>query len=214
MTTMPAPESILINNRYLGHYRWFQGRSEELVDDSSPPYIVPFTVSILASQSIFLDQFYSPAATLIIPVLRINVPYGYLLLIMIQFITALLVKWAYAPLSFSLPGSCALPDYQALKQIYSSFPQQKNGMNARTLRLNNSSQTTEESTPIFPEGIAINLSFLSPFSAPASRASTIYALKLTLIKDTPGYIIPVITLIIYFLLKPFLNNSNNKNNKR
>lgn len=214
MTAMPAPESILINNRYLGHYRWFQGRSEELVDDSSPPYIVPFTVSILASQSIFLNNFYSPAATLIIPVLRINIPYGYLLIIMIQFITALLVKWAYAPLLFPLPGGSAIPDYQALKQIYSSFPQQKNEMNARTLPLNNSGRTTEEFTPIFPDGLTINLSLLSPFSSPTGRATTLYAIKLTLIKNTPGYIIPVITLIIYFLLKPFFKNSNNKNKKR
>lgn len=210
-----------MNSQYTGRYRFFTGRTEEGGDESSPPYVVPLTVSILASQSIFLGEFYSPVATLIIPIVREKVPYAYLLIIMMQAVTALLVKWAYAPTPLYKPllgNYQALPDLKSLQQI-SSFPPSPNAIKrTTTLQNNNNRNEGVPSTPLLPEGIAINLSFLSPFSAPTSRAASLFAIKLTLIRDAPGYIISLITLIIYFVLKPFVeknkNDTANKNNTK
>jgi len=225
MTFVPQQNGILMNSQYTGRYRFFAGGNEERVDaDSSPPYVVPFTVSILASQSIFLDQ----ASTLIIPFYRTKVPYGYIFIIFMQAVTALLVKWAYTPSPLYMPllgNYQSLPDFQSLQKIASMSQSQGNPRlnqgnkkKNRTLSICNRTATNTDdefpSDPILAEGIAINLSFISPFSSPNSRASSLYTIELTLIKNTPGYLVPLITLIIYFVLKPFFtNNKNNNNNK-
>ncbi len=220
---------ILMNSKYTGRYRFFTGRNEENdVDDSSPPFVVPVTVSILASQSLFLRELYSPASSLIIPFYRIDIPYGYIFVIFMQAVTALLVKWAYTPSPLYRPllgNYQSLPDFEALKKIsLMTQPQGNTRLNLgtkrtnRTLSLNNGSNQDEfPSGPLLPEGIAISLSFISPFSNPTTRASNLLSLKLTLIKTNRGYIISLLTLIIYFVVKPFLrnkkdNNANNSNN--
>lgn len=217
MAFVQPQNDILMNSRYAGRYRFFTGRTEEPIDDSSPPYVVPFTVSILASQSLFLDQYYSPAATLIIPFIRKDIPFGYILIIFMQAVTALLVKWAFAPSPLYKPllgNYQALPDFHALQQI-SALPQSPNAIKRpqRLLNLNNNNNNNNDdevpSTPLLPEGITINLSFLAPFSAPTSRAASLFSIKLTLIKSNRGYLISVITLIIYFVIKPFLKKNNN-----
>lgn len=227
MASVSPQSGILMNSQYIGRYRFFAGRAAEYADDSTPPYVVPFTISILASQSLFLNEYYSPAAALIIPIYRVEVPYAYLMVIIMQAVTALLVKWAYTPTPFYIPllgGQQAVPDFETLKYITSltnsqgnSFGFNGNTRSNRTLRLNNSvSQLEVPSTPLFPEGIALNLSFMSPFSAPTSRASTLFSIKLTLIKNNRGYLIPLLTLILYIILKPLIINKtyNDQNNKR
>lgn len=224
MTSLPTQNGILMNSQYTGRYRFFTGRNDEnAVSSSSPPYVVPLTISILASQSIFLNRLYSPAATLIIPIYRTDVPYGYIFVIFMQAVTALLVKWAYAPSPLYMPllgNYQALPDYEALKKI-SRLSQTPNNIksnqgNKRTNRnlslANGSNQNQVPSGPLLPEGIAINLSIISPFSDPTSRAASLFSIKLTLFKTNRGYIIPLVTLIIYFVLKPFMGTNNNKNN--
>lgn len=210
-----------MNSQYIGRYRFFAGRAAEYTDDSTPHYVVPFTISILASQSLFLDEYYSPASALIIPIYRVEIPYAYLLVIFMQAVTALLVKWAYTPSPFYIQllggGQQAVPDFETLKYIANKTDSQGNSLwhhnnerNSRTLRLNNSAnQLDVPSTPIFPEGIAINLSFMSPYSAPTSRASSLFSIKLTLIKTNKGYLIPLITLILYVILKLFFTKDNN-----
>lgn len=152
----------------------------------SPPFVVPFTVSLLISETLFPD-FYSPAATLIIPFIRVNIPYGYVIIIVADLITALLVKWSYGS-SYSLlaPQShTALPDLRAFGQVPT----------------NNS----EESTPLLPQGMAFNLSISSPFFSPESPVATLYTLEIKQVPNVPGYVVPIATLLLYLVLKPYFD---------
>ncbi|NLL51736.1 MAG: hypothetical protein GX248_03420 [Peptococcaceae bacterium] len=153
------------------------------VNNSFPPYSLPFTVSLLISGSLFFD-IYSPASTLIIPFIRKNVPFGYFIIILMEFITALMVKWSSAPYSYSIlpgPWNTAIPSLEDLRGIYRGL---------------------EEATPLLPiSGLTFNISFGSPFSGPNSRAATLYTIELKAIRNIPGYIVPLATLILYFFLR-------------
>ena len=226
MASVSPQSGILMNSQYIGRYRFFAGRQSGSGDNSSPPYVVPVTLSLLTSQSLFLNETYSPGTTLIIPFYRIEVPHGYAFVIFMQAVTALLVKWAYTPTPVYMPpllGSYqAIPDFEALRQISSisqsrKYPRsnQNNSNKTKTLKFFRGQDQDEiDSDPLLPEGLAINLSFLAPFSSPDSRASSLYTIELTLIRNIPGYFTPILTLIIYFVLKPFIDNKNNnkKNN--
>lgn len=211
-----------MNSEYIGKYRFFAGRPKGSGDDSTPPYVVPVTTSFLLSQSLFLNEPYSPASTLIIPFFRTEVPYGYAFVIFMQAVTALLVKWAYAPTPLYTPllGSYqAIPDFEALRQISRISQSQTNarpGPNSpqkRTIKLYNGlNQDEVDSGPLLPEGLAINLSFLAPFSSPDSRASSLFTIELTLIRNTPWYLVALLIFIFYLIYKPFMGNTN-KNSK-
>lgn len=225
MAFVQSQNGILMNSRYAGKYRFFTGKNDDNGHaTSSTPHIVPVTVSILFSQSLFLGNYYSPAATLILPFFRTEVPYGYMFIFFMQAVTGLLVKWAFTPSPLYMPllgNYQSLPDFESLKTISNLSQNHGNARlnletkgTKRTLNLNNRNSNNQDqfpSDPLLPEGISINLSFISPFSEPTSRAASLYSIKLTLIKTNRGYIISILTLIIYIILKPFLGNNNNKN---
>jgi len=75
------------------------------VNNSFPPYSLPFTVSLLISGSLFFD-IYSPASTLIIPFIRKNVPFGYFIIILMEFITALMVMPSFTLASVFEADTC------------------------------------------------------------------------------------------------------------
>lgn len=160
----------------------------------SPPYSVPLTISLLISESLFTD-LNSPAATLIIPFVRREIPYAYFLISILEFTAALLTKWSYGP-SYSLlsPASnTSFPDVGYL----------------RTTNTQGDSGSATGDTPIFPKGITFNISFSSPFSAPVSKTSTLFTFELKEIKNVPGYIVPLAGLVLYFVLIPFYRRNKN-----
>ncbi|NLO96492.1 MAG: hypothetical protein GX091_00185 [Peptococcaceae bacterium] len=158
------------------------GLNNTAADNSFPPYSVPFTVSLLISGSLFNDNN-SPASSLIIPLLRREIPFGYFIIILLDFITALVVKWSYLPYSYSiLPGSwnTALPSLQEIRGIY---------------------RAPNESTPFLPtKGINFNISFSSTF-LPSGRTGTLYIIELTEIKKIPGFVVPIAALVLYLILR-------------
>ncbi|MGI6451714.1 MAG: hypothetical protein ACOX3R_16065 [Desulfitobacteriia bacterium] len=179
---------------------------------TSSPHTVPFFVSLLISES-FFSHVNSPAATIIIPFFKKDIPYAYFIIIILELITAMLIKWYYGPyysiLSPSL--STALPDLNVMRQTYTY---------GQTLpwRRRQNQQQPEESSPLLPLGMSFNLSFSSPFTAPTSKTATLYTIQLKEIKNVPGYLVPLAALILYFVLEPLFKakestTANNNSNK-
>lgn len=187
----------------------------------SPPYSVPFTVALLISEGLFLNN-YSPVSSLIIPFIRADIPYGYMIIIIMEFITALLVKMSYGP-AYSILSqntNTAVPDMSAIRQIYSSASagQTASGQSGRRQPGKVSAQSTDtttaapnEETPLFPKGLTFNISFSAPFSSPNSKTSTLYAVELKEIKNVPGYVLPLASLILYFVLQPYFRARDSQN---
>lgn len=174
------------------------------LSSSSPPDTpLPFTIALLISEGLFTD-ISSPVATLIIPFIRIDIPYGYWIIVLMEFTTALLLKWSYGP-SYStsllnlLNSNTALPDLDTYKQFRSLSP---GGTTAP-----GPAQSTID-TPLFPSGMTFNISFSVPFSAPESKLATLFTIELKEIKNIPRYVLPVASLVLYFLLE-----SNSKRKK-
>jgi hypothetical protein len=169
-----------------------------------PPYSVPLTVSLLISESLFA-HFYSPAATLIIPFIRVNIPYGYFIIIGMELVTSFLVKLAYGP-SYSILSSNlnlnTLPDLNSLRQVYNLAPVRENSRNQL------GGATAAEDTPLFPLGITFNISFSSPFSAPSGKTATLFTIQLKEIRNVPGYLVPLISIVLYFLIKVYFRSKS------
>jgi len=189
---------------------------------ATPPYTVPFTVSILISES-FFNNFYSPASTIIIPFLRPFIPYGYAIIILMELLTALLVKWSSAPYSYSLinagyfcfPTGIALPDMDSLRRVYNLQASERSLASAGSLDSGQGSPPApnREDTPLLPRGMTINLSFSSPFSTPPSKTATLFSIELIEIKNIPGYLVPLIALLLYFISKSFFKGKANANSR-
>lgn len=149
---------------------------------------VPFYISLLFSNALHPSNN-GPVGTLIIPLTKIMIPHGYFIIVGLELATALFYKWSAVPVSARIffPGEYgqALPDISALRED-------------RTLQLKMTG------TPLIPkEGLIINISLSAPFTPVQSRASTLYAFKLTSIDNVPGYLIPLVSLILYGLLAIF-----------
>ncbi|UWG97840.1 hypothetical protein LPY66_03215 [Dehalobacter sp. DCM] len=173
---------------------------------------VPFTFSLLISNSLHPD-IYSPVGTLIIPLYRPLVPYGYYILIGIELLTAMLFKWSSAhsgSYRYSLSNSTAFPDLTAINQyINTASPRQILG--GEDLSVGQFSPQAGRAleqeifqTPLIPsEGLTINLALAAPVRAIRSMASTAFTFKLKAIDNAPGYLIPFILVILYFLTGPY-----------
>jgi hypothetical protein len=168
--------------------------------NSAPGYSVngqlsiPITLSILISNSLFTVR-QSPASTLIIPFYRFTFPYGYFLIFSLDLITAFIVQ----AVSLPLLGSRRIPPPAfPLSQANRTDQPRTNGDN-----------------PLFPKGMTINFSASAPFSAPRSKTSTLFTLELLEIKKIPGYVVGILTLLLYWFLypamKPLENNQNGNN---
>lgn len=179
--------------------------------DLSPPFYLPLITSLLISESLFPDPD-SPAATLIIPLVRIRIPYAYFLIVALDLITALLVKWYYGP-TYSLLApqyASALPDIESLRQIYGR-PTGQQTFERQETEQQGVEQQAAVSTPLLPVGMAFNISFSSPFYEPNSKVSTLFTLELKKIRNIPGYLLPVATLLLYIILRPLFLNKQNQN---
>ncbi|MCG1024872.1 hypothetical protein [Dehalobacter sp.] len=159
--------------------------AKSLTEEKMIEAAVPFYISLLISNALHPNNI-SPVGTLIIPLTKIMIPYGYFIIVGLELATALFYKWSAVPVSAPMffPGGYgqALPDISAIRED-------------RTLR----QRMTE--TPLIPkEGMTINISLSAPFTPVQSRVSTLYAFKLKSIDDVPGYVIPLTSLILYGLL--------------
>jgi len=165
---------------------------------TNSPHTVPLFISLLISQSFFHHEK-SPASTLIIPFFKKEIPYAYVIIVILEFITAFLVKWYYGPSYnlISLGYNTGLPDLNALRY---ALGQSSTPASRESNRQNQ--QQPEESTPLLPSGLAFNISFSSPFTAPTSKASTLYTIQLKQIKNMPGFLVPLAALMLYFILAP------------
>lgn len=181
-------------------------------NDSIPPALhtpVPFTFSMLISNSLHPD-IYSPVGSLIIPFYRPLIPYGYYVIVGIELLTGMLLKWSAVHngrYRYIVSNNPALPDINALNQSFNNTL--SNGEDSRILLFGSPQADrtlTQEifQTPLIPtEGMTINIVLSAPVRAIQSVASTAYAFKLKSIDNAPGYLVPVILLILYFLLGPY-----------
>jgi hypothetical protein len=152
---------------------------------------------------------------LIIPFYRPLVPYGYYIIVGIELLTAMLFKWSSVhtgSYQYILSNNPALPDINALNQSFNNASPRQTIVNVEDSRIwrfgkHQADRTlAQESfqTPLIPtEGLTINLTLSAPVHAIPSVASTAFALKLKSFDNTPGYIVPVILIILYFLLGPY-----------
>lgn len=170
---------------------------------------IPVTFSILISESIFLTR-YSPASTLIFPFYRPRIPYGYFIIVVLNLITALFAKMSSVPVnSWGLMRNNinqSLPDINSLRQVYNLPPVRG------SLRSNQNTQNGRNDTPLFPKGLTVNFSISAPFTDPSSKTSTLFTIELLEIRKVPGYLVAVLTLLIYFLLYPSQKAQETKNN--
>ena len=173
----------------------------------SPPFSLPLTTSLLISESLFPDPD-SPATTLIIPLIKIRIPYAYFAVVALDLATAFLLKCCYGPAySLLLPQyASALPDTGALRQIYERPP----GRNLS--RQQATEQQGATSTPLLPVGMAFNISVSSPFYEPDSKVATLFTFELKEIRNIPGYLLPLAVLLLYIILRPFFLDRQNRNN--
>lgn len=192
--------------------------------DASIPHLdVPVTLALLASNSLHPD-IYSPVGTLIIPFYRRIVRNGYIIVIGIELLTAMLIKWAVgpAPTRITLPGSTnqAVPDMYAFNQTYrlpsstnatvSSATRPASNRNyGKTNLFSNSKQqelAAEEAfqSPLIPtRGLTINLALSAPAHSVHNIAGIAYNFELKSVEKAPGYLIPLILVFLYFVLQPF-----------
>lgn len=189
--------------------------------DPSGQLSLPLTVSILISESLFLVRN-SPVSTLILPFIRVNIPYAYFLIAGLELATALLVKWSSMPTAgYGFSGTNInqeFPDTSSLSQIY-NLPQAQSPLqrslptsSISTSEVNRNSTEQDVGTPLFPKGLTVNLSFSAPFSEPNSNVATLYTVELLEINKVPGYLVTVVTLILYIILRPYLKpRESNKN---
>lgn len=201
--TATASSSLSNGANISAHYNESAATSSQ---NPSPPYFVPFSVSLLISESLF-PNFYSPAATLIIPFIRVDIPYGYFIIVGMEFVTAFLAKIAYGPSYSILPlgMNAELPDLEAFRQTTRQLP-------VRVLDLGGVlSLTDTESTPLFPRGMTFNISFSSPFTAPTSRTATLFTFELKEIRKVPGYLVPLAALTLYLVLRPYFRRKERNN---
>lgn len=191
--------------------------SQTVSDTSTPPYSVPFTVSLLISESLF-PHHYSPVNTIIIPFIRVELPYAYFIIILMELFTAYLAKLSLGPSYsiLSLYSGTALPDLEAFRQARPTTESIQRNQSGRisTLDVNNRADQEQsiESTPLLPLGMTFNLSFLSPFTAPTSTTSTLFTIQLKEIKNIPGYVLPLVALVLYLILRPVFHQDNSSNN--
>jgi len=166
--------------------------------DPSPSYSVPFTFSLFIVEDLSSASF-TPSASLFIPIIRVTIPFGYFIIIGMNLLQALLVKWA-SPASYSLLSgniNTALPDMDSVRQIYSLPPVQQ------------STGQQQTDTPIFPAGLSFNFAFSTPFLEPFGTNATIFTIRIKEIMNVPRYLIPLVSLILY----SFLNCFSDKNKK-
>jgi len=176
--------------------------------DLSPPFSLPLTTSLLITESLFPNPF-SPTTSLIIPLVKIKIPYAYFVVVALDLITAFLLKWYYGP-TYSLLAPqyiSALPDTEMLRQIYEDSAKQQAAQQS-------AEQQASLGSPLLPVGMAINISFSSPFSEPNSRFATLFTVELKEIRNIPGYLLPLAALLLYIILRPFFLNSRNNNRKQ
>jgi len=199
-----------INSNY--HSNRFNGQN--YLPDPTGQLSIPVTFSILISESIFLTR-YSPASTLIIPFYKPRIPYGYFIIITLNLITALFVKLSSVPVNgWGLMRNNinqSLPDLNSLRQVYNLPPS--------TFAVGQSNLNTQNGgldSPLFPKGLTVNLSLSAPFTDPRSKTSTLFTVELIEIKKVPGYLVAVLTLLLYFILYPSqkAQETNNNNNNQ
>lgn len=172
---------------------------------STSPYSVPLAFSLLFSVSLFTHHL-SPAASLIIPIFRPTIPFGYAIIIFLELMTALFTKWSLGPCYslFNPGGIAALPDLEALRQINALVPRPKT-KNLAPQEIDVNLQG-EEDSPLLPLGMTINLSLSSPITTANSKTGTLFVYELKQIKSIPPYVVPIATLLLYLFLKGLFGN--------
>lgn len=199
-----------------------QNYTSNPLNDPAGQLSIPVTFSFLVSESLFMFTN-SPATTLILPFYRPRIPYGYFIIIALELLTILFVKWSSVPVSgaglIRSNFNQSLPDINALRQIYSLPPGkrslQDNVPSGKVSVLKPGQPSNQDSvdTPLFPKGLTVNLSVSAPFTEPRSKTATLYTVELIEIKNVPGYVVPILALLLYFFLyssqKAQESNSNN-----
>lgn len=172
---------------------------------------LPLTLSLFAALPLYEVDF-SPVPFLKFPVIRLNFPYSYFVIIFLDLLNSFFVKWAAIQSSrySSLLGQVnqAVVDMSSLRQIYSSLQPASASSPVpmvETFGENFGKPPGPEGTPAFPRGMDFGLSLSAPFCRlPGAKTDTLYNYRFLTIKNVPGYVLPLLSLFAYFFLYPYV----------
>lgn len=180
---------------------------------------LPLVFSLYITQDLFFKSElpFTPASSLVIPLINIRAPQSYLPLIALELLTIFLAKYSAVSLQGSNPSlqfSQGYPDLNALSQIYRQLPSSSVAGSGSSQQVSvttafdpplpsgtPSPNGTSPGSPLFPKGLAFSILFSAPLEGSETTAA-FYAFKLYQIRHLHGVLVPLATILVYLFLYP------------
>ncbi len=181
----------------------------------------PLSFSLYITQRL-VDRAFSPVLFLNFPIIRINFPLSFILIIAFDMLITLIVKWStiYTDNSNILVTQInqAYPEYKAIRQIFNHLTTINSSRSVQTKQFTPPTDQSPQASgqqpfittifdlprrpaldsPAYPK--YLNLVFMISTPLAETRASTFFTFTLAEAKGYPRFFIALLSLLLYFVL--------------